>query len=100
MNLKKRMTNTLISSSCSAFVTETLAIVYRIQIDVLNFTNFSWEIFCRSNKKMFELFTIHLMIQELQRTAHPEHAFLCINLNSILFNLGLTKGSLLANTSQ
>ncbi|XP_015275194.1 PREDICTED: coiled-coil domain-containing protein 138 [Gekko japonicus] len=46
----------------------------------------------KSNKKMFELFTIHLMIQELQRTAHPEHAFLCINLNSILFNLGLTKG--------
>nr|XP_006114605.1 coiled-coil domain-containing protein 138 isoform X1 [Pelodiscus sinensis] len=45
----------------------------------------------KSNKKMFELFTIHLVIQELQRTTHPDHAFLCINLNSILFNLGLTK---------
>ncbi|XP_077199746.1 coiled-coil domain-containing protein 138 isoform X2 [Paroedura picta] len=52
----------------------------------------------KRNKKMFELFTIHLMIQELQRTAHPKHAFLCINLNSILFNLGLTKGNPLANS--
>ncbi|XP_054830882.1 coiled-coil domain-containing protein 138 isoform X2 [Eublepharis macularius] len=52
----------------------------------------------KSNKKMFELFTIHLMIQELQRTTHPEHAFLCINLNSILFNLGLIKGNPLANS--
>ncbi|XP_013851330.1 coiled-coil domain-containing protein 138 isoform X3 [Sus scrofa] len=47
----------------------------------------------KSNKKLFELFTIHLMLQELQRTTHPEHAFLCINLNSTLFNLGLTKES-------
>uniref|UniRef100_A0A8D0G8V1 Coiled-coil domain containing 138 n=1 Tax=Sphenodon punctatus TaxID=8508 RepID=A0A8D0G8V1_SPHPU len=47
----------------------------------------------KSNKKMFELFTIHLMIQELQRTTHPDHAFLCINLKSILFNLGLTKSN-------
>uniref|UniRef100_A0A8C7AUF5 Coiled-coil domain containing 138 n=1 Tax=Neovison vison TaxID=452646 RepID=A0A8C7AUF5_NEOVI len=45
----------------------------------------------KGNKKLFELFTIHLMLQELQRTTHPEHAFLCINLNSTLFNLGLTK---------
>ncbi|XP_062066049.1 coiled-coil domain-containing protein 138 isoform X5 [Lepus europaeus] len=45
----------------------------------------------KSNKKLFELFTIHLMLQEIQRTTHPEHAFLCINLNSTLFNLGLTK---------
>nr|XP_060625674.1 coiled-coil domain-containing protein 138 isoform X2 [Anolis sagrei ordinatus] len=52
----------------------------------------------KSNKKMFELFTIHLMIQELQRTAHPDHAFLCINLNSILFNLGLTKSHNLSNS--
>ncbi|XP_060625674.2 coiled-coil domain-containing protein 138 isoform X2 [Anolis sagrei] len=52
----------------------------------------------KSNKKMFELFTIHLMIQELQRTAHPDHAFLCINLNSILFNLGLTKSHHLSNS--
>ncbi|EDL93084.1 rCG64268 [Rattus norvegicus] len=45
----------------------------------------------KSNKKLFEVFTIHLMLQEIQRTTHPEHAFLCINLNSTLFNLGLTK---------
>ncbi|XP_013378209.1 PREDICTED: coiled-coil domain-containing protein 138 isoform X2 [Chinchilla lanigera] len=53
----------------------------------------------KSNKKLFELFTIHLMLQELQRTTHPEHAFLCINLNSTLFNLGLTKGSCLASSA-
>ncbi|XP_043365415.1 coiled-coil domain-containing protein 138 isoform X6 [Dermochelys coriacea] len=54
----------------------------------------------KRNKKMFELFTIHLMIQELQRTTHPNHAFLCINLNSILFNLGLTKtNSLISSLS-
>ncbi|KAL7983838.1 hypothetical protein Chor_000714 [Crotalus horridus] len=47
----------------------------------------------KSNKKMFELFTLHLMIQELLRTAHPDHTFLCINLNSILFNLGLIKNN-------
>ncbi|XP_025022081.1 coiled-coil domain-containing protein 138 isoform X1 [Python bivittatus] len=52
----------------------------------------------KSNKKMFELFTIHLMIQELLRTAHPDHAFLCINLNSILFNLGLIKNNPLENS--
>ncbi|XP_074839350.1 coiled-coil domain-containing protein 138 isoform X5 [Carettochelys insculpta] len=54
----------------------------------------------KSNKKMFELFTIHLVIQELQRTTHPDHAFLSINLNSILFNLGLTKtNSLISSLS-
>ncbi|KAM5252616.1 coiled-coil domain-containing protein 138 isoform 7-T7 [Hipposideros larvatus] len=54
----------------------------------------------KSNKKLFELFTIHLMLQEIQRTTHPEHAFLCINLNSTLFNLGLTKcHSVASNTS-
>ncbi|XP_063504595.1 coiled-coil domain-containing protein 138 isoform X5 [Pongo pygmaeus] len=31
----------------------------------------------KSNKKLFELFTIHLMLQEIQRTTNPEHAFLC-----------------------
>ncbi|XP_045691176.1 coiled-coil domain-containing protein 138 isoform X4 [Phyllostomus hastatus] len=51
----------------------------------------------KSNKKFFELFTIHLMLQEIQRTTHPEHAFLCINLNSTLFNLGLTKYNSLAS---
>ncbi|XP_006873107.1 PREDICTED: coiled-coil domain-containing protein 138 [Chrysochloris asiatica] len=53
----------------------------------------------RSNKKLFELFTIHLMLQEMQRTTHPEHAFLCINLNSTLFNLGLTKSNPLVSTA-
>ncbi|XP_030878117.1 coiled-coil domain-containing protein 138 [Leptonychotes weddellii] len=53
----------------------------------------------RSNKKLFELFTIHLMLQELQRTTHPEQAFLCINLNSTLFNLGLTKRNSLASNA-
>ncbi|XP_067151346.1 coiled-coil domain-containing protein 138 isoform X3 [Apteryx mantelli] len=52
----------------------------------------------KSNKKMFELFTLHLMIQELQRTTHPDHAFLCINLNSILFNLGLARSNSLASS--
>ncbi|XP_036926401.1 coiled-coil domain-containing protein 138 isoform X4 [Sturnira hondurensis] len=51
----------------------------------------------KSNKKFFELFTIHLMLQEIQRTTHPEHAFLCINLNSTLFNLGLMKCNSLAS---
>lgn len=53
----------------------------------------------KSNKKLFELFTVHLMLQEIQRTTHPEHAFLCINLNSTLFNLGLTKCSSLASST-
>ncbi|KAM8789073.1 coiled-coil domain-containing protein 138 isoform 2-T3 [Rhynchonycteris naso] len=53
----------------------------------------------KSNKKFFEIFTIHLMLQEIQRTTHPEHAFLCINLNSTLFNLGLTKCSPLASSA-
>nr|XP_058934845.1 coiled-coil domain-containing protein 138 isoform X3 [Kogia breviceps] len=54
----------------------------------------------KSNKKLFELFAVHLMLQEIQRTTHPEHAFLCINLNSTLFNLGLTKcNSLAAGTN-
>ncbi|XP_075446443.1 coiled-coil domain-containing protein 138 isoform X9 [Ascaphus truei] len=50
-------------------------------------------IFFRSNKKLFELFTIPLVIQEMQRKANPDHAFLVINLNSILFHLGLTKSN-------
>uniref|UniRef100_A0A8B9M2H8 Coiled-coil domain containing 138 n=1 Tax=Accipiter nisus TaxID=211598 RepID=A0A8B9M2H8_9AVES len=54
----------------------------------------------KSNKKMFELFTLHQMIQELHRTTNPDHAFLCINLNSILLNLGLSRStSLTSNLS-
>ncbi|XP_048388134.1 coiled-coil domain-containing protein 138-like isoform X2 [Stegostoma tigrinum] len=45
----------------------------------------------KSNKKLFELFTIHILIQELHRTTDPKHSFLAINLQSILFNLGMTK---------
>ncbi|XP_077152693.1 coiled-coil domain-containing protein 138 [Ranitomeya variabilis] len=45
----------------------------------------------RSNKKLFEIFSIPQVIQELQRTANPDHAFLVINLNSILFHLGFAK---------
>ncbi|NXN51489.1 CC138 protein, partial [Rynchops niger] len=47
----------------------------------------------KSNKKMFELFALHQMIQELHRTTNPDHAFLCINLNSILLNLGLSRSN-------
>ncbi|XP_009996255.1 PREDICTED: coiled-coil domain-containing protein 138 [Chaetura pelagica] len=45
----------------------------------------------KSNKKMFELFALHHMIQELHRNTNPDHAFLCINLSSILLNLGLSR---------
>ncbi|NXG77383.1 CC138 protein, partial [Baryphthengus martii] len=52
----------------------------------------------KSNKKMFELFTLHQTIQELHRTTHPDHAFLRINLNSILLNLGLSRSSSLTSS--
>ncbi|NWR76331.1 CC138 protein, partial [Centropus unirufus] len=51
----------------------------------------------KSNKKMFELFNLHQMIQELHRTTDPDHAFLCINLNSILLNLGLCRSNSLSS---
>uniref|UniRef100_A0A8C9MLF8 Coiled-coil domain containing 138 n=1 Tax=Serinus canaria TaxID=9135 RepID=A0A8C9MLF8_SERCA len=41
----------------------------------------------KSNKKLFEMFGLHRMFQELRRTVDPGHSFLCINLNSILLNL-------------
>ena len=71
------------------------ALAYRFFSEMTLRCSFS----CRSNKKLFELFTIHLMLQEIQRTTHPEHAFLCINLNSTLFNLGLTKCNSLATST-
>ncbi|NXN68189.1 CC138 protein, partial [Himantopus himantopus] len=52
----------------------------------------------KSNKKMFELFTLQQMIQELHRTTNPDHAFLCINLNSILLNLGLSRSNSLTSS--
>ncbi|KAL9865710.1 coiled-coil domain-containing protein 138 isoform 5-T5 [Geothlypis trichas] len=49
----------------------------------------------KSNKKLFEMFGLHQMFQELRRTVDPGHTFLCINLNSILLNLEfLTSNSL------
>ncbi|NXT07666.1 CC138 protein, partial [Prunella fulvescens] len=47
----------------------------------------------KSNKKLFELFGLHLMFQELRRTIDPSHTFLCINLNSILLNLELLRSN-------
>ncbi|NXX74371.1 CC138 protein, partial [Urocolius indicus] len=52
----------------------------------------------KSNKKMFELFALHQTIQELHRTTNPDHAFLCINLNSILLNLGLLRSNSLTSS--
>ncbi|KAM4788761.1 coiled-coil domain-containing protein 138 isoform 1-T1 [Cyanocitta cristata] len=52
----------------------------------------------KSNKKMFELFALHQMLQELRRTINPDCTFLCINLNSILLNLELLKSSSLASS--
>ncbi|XP_066562084.1 coiled-coil domain-containing protein 138 isoform X2 [Amia ocellicauda] len=45
----------------------------------------------KRNKRLFELSGIHLAVQEMHRTADPAHTFLTINLNSILYNLGLLK---------
>ncbi|KPP74238.1 coiled-coil domain-containing protein 138-like [Scleropages formosus] len=45
----------------------------------------------RKNKRLFEIHGIHLRVQEMHRTADPAHAFLAINLSSILFNLGMMK---------
>ncbi|XP_074992428.1 coiled-coil domain-containing protein 138 isoform X3 [Calonectris borealis] len=52
----------------------------------------------KSNKKMFELFALHQTIQELHRTTNPDHAFLYINLNSILLNLGLSRSNSLTSS--
>ncbi|NWX45365.1 CC138 protein, partial [Steatornis caripensis] len=52
----------------------------------------------KSNKKMFELSALHQMIQELHRTTNPDHAFLCVNLNSILLNLGLLRSNSLTSS--
>ncbi|NWY41521.1 CC138 protein, partial [Sylvia atricapilla] len=52
----------------------------------------------KSNKKMFELFGLHQMFQELRRTIDPNHTFLSINLNSILLNLEFLRSSSLASS--
>ncbi|XP_026879083.2 coiled-coil domain-containing protein 138 isoform X4 [Electrophorus electricus] len=43
----------------------------------------------RKNKRLFEAFSLHLLLQEMHRTTNPAHAFLTINLSSILLNLGM-----------
>ncbi|XP_066032788.1 coiled-coil domain-containing protein 138 isoform X3 [Chamaea fasciata] len=52
----------------------------------------------KRNKKMFELFGLHQIFQELRRTIDPNHTFLCINLNSILLNLEFLRSSSLTSS--
>ncbi|XP_022522990.2 coiled-coil domain-containing protein 138 isoform X3 [Astyanax mexicanus] len=47
----------------------------------------------RKNRRLFEVSSLHLFLQEMHRTADPTRAFLTINLSSILFNLGLNSRS-------
>ncbi|NXU56859.1 CC138 protein, partial [Turnix velox] len=51
----------------------------------------------KGNKKMFELCALHQTIQELHRATDQQHAFLCINLNSILWNLRLSRSNSLTS---
>ncbi|KAM4609397.1 coiled-coil domain-containing protein 138 [Polymixia lowei] len=41
----------------------------------------------RKNRRLFELSSLHLQLQELHRTSDPTHTFLCLNLSAILLNL-------------
>nr|XP_033472899.1 coiled-coil domain-containing protein 138-like [Epinephelus lanceolatus] len=41
----------------------------------------------RKNRRLFELSSLHLQIQELYHKANRTHTFLCLNLRSILHNL-------------
>ncbi|XP_053185124.1 coiled-coil domain-containing protein 138-like [Scomber japonicus] len=41
----------------------------------------------RSNRRLFELSSLHLQIRELHHKTNPAHTFLCLNLKSILQNL-------------
>ncbi|XP_077071280.1 coiled-coil domain-containing protein 138 isoform X2 [Siphateles boraxobius] len=43
----------------------------------------------RKNKRLFEVSSLHLLLQEMHRTADRSQAFLNINLSSILLNLGM-----------
>ncbi|XP_051564364.1 coiled-coil domain-containing protein 138-like isoform X2 [Myxocyprinus asiaticus] len=43
----------------------------------------------RKNKRLFEVFSLHLLLQEMHRTADPAQPFLSMNLSSILLNLGM-----------
>ncbi|XP_012993265.1 coiled-coil domain-containing protein 138 isoform X2 [Esox lucius] len=41
----------------------------------------------RKNRRLFELCSLHLLLQEMHRSTDPTHTFLLINLSSILLNL-------------
>ncbi|XP_074515768.1 coiled-coil domain-containing protein 138 [Sebastes fasciatus] len=41
----------------------------------------------RKNRRLFELSSLHLQIQELNRNTNHTHTFLCLNFRSILHNL-------------
>ncbi|CAB1328783.1 unnamed protein product [Coregonus sp. 'balchen'] len=41
----------------------------------------------RKNRRLFELCSLHLLLQEMHRTTDPTHTFLLLNLSSILLNL-------------
>lgn len=73
--------------------------IFSVYVKPLNFelTVILFKIFSRRNKKMFELFGLHQMFQELRRTIDPNHTFLCINLNSILLNLEFLRSSSFAS---
>ncbi|XP_051998638.1 coiled-coil domain-containing protein 138-like [Xyrauchen texanus] len=43
----------------------------------------------RKNKRLFEAFSLHLLLQEMHRTTDPAQPFLSLNLGSILLNLGM-----------
>ncbi|XP_063069345.1 coiled-coil domain-containing protein 138-like [Engraulis encrasicolus] len=43
----------------------------------------------RRNKRLFEAFSLHLVLQEKHRTVDPAHTFLSVSLSAILFNLGM-----------
>lgn len=48
---------------------------------------FDFFFFFRKNRRLFELSSLHLQIQELNHKTNHTHTFLCLNLRSILHNL-------------
>ncbi|KAK3569421.1 hypothetical protein QTP86_029480, partial [Hemibagrus guttatus] len=47
----------------------------------------------RKNRRLFEASSLHLLLQETQRSADPSRAFFNVNISSILFNLGVASHS-------
>ncbi|XP_062862252.1 coiled-coil domain-containing protein 138-like isoform X2 [Trichomycterus rosablanca] len=47
----------------------------------------------RKNRRLFEASSLHLLLQQMQRSSDPARAFLNINLSSVLFNLGMNTHS-------